>query len=68
MESATEDLSGDVDQEADDTYKQVLDEVGLDLVGGQAVPSGKMKAGVSGKVEAKTEIDDLEKKLAQLKD
>ncbi len=67
MESATEDMSGDVDQEADDTYKQVLDEVGLDIVGGQAVPSAKVKSGVSGKTEAKSDMDDLEKKLADLK-
>ena len=62
MESATEDITGDVEQEADDTYKQVLDEVGLELVGGQAVPASKLK----GK-EEKADISDLEKKLQDLK-
>ena len=66
MESATEDITGDVEQEADDTYKQVLDEVGLELVGEQAVPTTKLK-GKEAAPAAATDISDLEKKLQDLK-
>ena len=66
MADAFEDVTGDVEQEAEDTYKQVLDEVGLEIVGGQAVPSTKIK----GKQEAKVaggDLGDLEKRLHDLK-
>ena len=67
MEAATEDMSGDVQQEADDTYKQVLDEVGLELVGDQAVPSTKIKGKQEEKAKGKDEVSDLEKRLQDLK-
>ena len=63
MEAATEDVSGDVSEEADETYKQVLDEVGLELVGEQVVPSTKIK----GKQESKADMGEIEKKLKDLK-
>ncbi len=62
MEAATEDISGDVTEEADKTYEEVLGELQLKLVEGQAVPSTKLK----GK-EEKADISDLEKKLEELK-
>eukprot|EP00831_Metopus_contortus_P028140 TRINITY_DN2346_c0_g2_i4.p1 TRINITY_DN2346_c0_g2~~TRINITY_DN2346_c0_g2_i4.p1 ORF type:complete len:158 (-),score=37.19 TRINITY_DN2346_c0_g2_i4:104-577(-) len=68
MQSATEDLSGDVEAEADDQYNQVLGEIGLEMVEGQAVPAGK----VGGKTKAKepaggVDLSDLEKQLNDLK-
>eukprot|EP00826_Nyctotherus_ovalis_P024149 TRINITY_DN186_c0_g1_i7.p2 TRINITY_DN186_c0_g1~~TRINITY_DN186_c0_g1_i7.p2 ORF type:complete len:145 (-),score=61.39 TRINITY_DN186_c0_g1_i7:95-529(-) len=62
MEAVTEDAAGDVDDEADATYEQILGEVGLELVDGQTVPTTKLKA--SGE---KTDVNDLEKQLAALK-
>lgn len=62
----TEDISGDVQEEADQSYDQVLAEVGLEMVGGQAVPTGK----IAGKKEVKQkgeDLDDLEKRLKDLK-
>ncbi len=63
MEAATEDIGGDVTEEADQNYAQVLDEVGLELVAGQAVPAAKLKA----KETAKADVTDLEKRLNELK-
>ncbi len=63
MEAAFDDATGEVETEAEATYAQVLDEVGLELVGGQAVPSAKIK----GKTEAKSDVSDLEKRLQDLK-
>jgi hypothetical protein len=63
MGDAMEGVGGDVEGEADETYEQVLGEIGLEIVAGQAVPSTKLK----GKVEAKEDVSDLEKKLADLK-
>ena len=62
MEAVTEDLSGDVEEEADATYEQILGEVGLELVGGKTVPTTKLKAPAQ-----ETGVDDLEKQLAALK-
>lgn len=65
MSEATEDISGeDVEQEADASYNQVLEEVGLEVVGGQTVPSTKIKG--KGQ-ESKVSVSDLEKKLNDLK-
>ena len=63
MGDAMEGAAGDVEEEADATYEEVLASIGLDLVGGQAVPTTKLK----GKVEEKTDISDLEKQLKELK-
>ena len=63
MGDAMEGVGGDVEGEADDVYEQVLGEIGLEMVAGQAVPSAKIK----GKVDAKADISDLEKKLQDLK-
>lgn len=52
-----------MEQEADTGYNEILGEVGLEMVGGQAVPSSK----IAGKQEAKMDISDMEKKLAALK-
>ena len=62
MESITEDIAGNVDEEADATYEQILGEVGLELVGGQTVPTTKLKRSVS-----KNGVIDLEQQLADLR-
>lgn len=62
-----EDAGGDVEEEADQTYKQVLSEVGLDLVSGQAVPSTKIKGKKEVKVEG-NELEDFENQLKVLKE
>lgn len=62
METITEDMSGDVEEEADQTYEQILGEVGLDLINGEAVPSNKIKGNT-----AANDISDLEKQLQNLK-
>ena len=62
MEAVTEDIAGDVEEEADATYEQILGEVGLELVGGQAVPTTKLKGSAK-----ETGVDDLERQLAALK-
>ena len=63
MSDAVEDASGDVTEESEKTYEELLGEVGLDLVGGQAIPSTKLK----GKEKGKVDITDLEKQLQDLK-
>lgn len=64
MEAATEDMSGDVDEDADQAYEQILGEVGLELnSSGQTVPTSKIK-GAGGQAD----VTDLEKQLQNLKD
>eukprot|EP00826_Nyctotherus_ovalis_P044746 TRINITY_DN4868_c0_g1_i11.p1 TRINITY_DN4868_c0_g1~~TRINITY_DN4868_c0_g1_i11.p1 ORF type:complete len:126 (+),score=48.54 TRINITY_DN4868_c0_g1_i11:88-465(+) len=58
MGTAAEDMGGDVDDEAEASYEQILGEVGLELVGGNAVPLTKSKA---------KDIGCLERQLSQLK-
>ena len=57
MEACTEDIAGDVEEEAEGGYEQILGEVGLEMVNGEAVPSGKLKAG------ATTHVSDFGKQL-----
>ena len=64
MEAATEDIGGDVEEEADATYNEVLGEVGLELVGGQTVPTTKLKGPAQ---KSGTDVSDLEKQLENLK-
>ena len=63
MENITEDISGDVEEDADQAYEQILGEVGLELLNGEAVPSSKVKG-----PGEKVDISDLEKQLQNLKD
>ena len=63
MESATEDIGGDVEEEAEGAYEQVLGEVGLEMVNGEAVPRSGMKA--PGQAAG---VSDLEKQLQNLKE
>jgi len=63
MGDATEDIGGNLEEETEDTYAQVLDEVGLEMVGGQAVPTTKLK----GKEAEKSTISNLEQKISDLK-
>jgi len=62
MEAATEDISEEVEEEADASYEQILKEVGLELVNGQTVPTNKLKA-----PGEKSEVNDIEKQLEALK-
>lgn len=63
MEGITEDISGDIDDDADKAYEQILGEVGLELSNGEAVPTSKIKG-----TGEKTDVTDLEKQLQNLKD
>lgn len=63
MEGITEDISGDIEEDADQAYEQILGEVGLELCNGEAVPTSKIKG-----TGEKTDVTDLEKQLQNLKD
>ena len=63
MGDAMEGVSEDVEGEAEETYEQVLGEIGLEMVEGQAVPSSK----IQGKTVVKADVSGLEKKLKELK-
>ena len=63
---------GDVNEEADDVYNQILGEVGMSMEEGGIVGIGGIasKAPVMGvqEEEKQGEVDDLEKRLAALGD
>ena len=63
---------GDVNEEADDVYNQILGEVGMSMEDGASVGVGGIasKAPVMGvqEEEKQGEVDDLEKRLAALGD
>ena len=62
-------MGGDVEEETEGQYEQLLGEVGLEMVGDTAVSSSKMKGGAGGTGgTGHNDISDLEKQLQNLKD
>ena len=63
---------GDVNEEADDVYNQILGEVGMSMEDGAIVGVGgiasKQPAMMAQEEEKQGEVDDLEKRLAALGD